>query len=161
IGQDSQRGTFGGYPGFGFGGPSMMMGFSGMGGMSSRSSRGSRGSMMGGGLDANGNPRPHPLAIGVDERSNSLIRMSNDSLYKQIKTLTDELEKQAAGAVRTVKVVSIKGIDPALVEQAIQAFQGQRSPTPNGGGGRSGMGSPYGGSSYGGSSYGGSSRYGG
>src|SRR5207253_2446509 len=129
-------------------------------------------------------PRPHPLSIGVDERSNSLIVMSNESLFKQIQTLTDELEKQAAGAVRTVKVVSIKGIDPMLVEQAIQAFQGQRSPTTSGGrsggmGGPSGgFGSPYGGSSrssgssygspfggspygssYGGSPYGGSSRY--
>jgi general secretion pathway protein D len=182
LGTDSQRGSFGGYPGFGFGGMSSMMMGGMSSGMSSRSSRGSSrgGSMLGGGTDANGNPRPHPLAIGVDERSNSLIVMSNESLFNQIKTLTDELEKQAAGAVRTVKVVSIKGMDPALVEQAIQAFQGNRSTQQSGGSRQSGMGgspfggssrssgmggSPYGGSPYGGSSYGspysGRSSYGG
>ncbi|HEY1379629.1 MAG TPA: secretin N-terminal domain-containing protein, partial [Gemmataceae bacterium] len=119
-----------------------------------------------GGVDANGNPRPHPLNIGVDERSNSLVVMCNDSLFNQIKSLTDELEKQAAGAVRTVKVVSIKGMDPALVEQAIQAFQGQSQQRPQQNGGRGmggptgGYGSPFGSSRYGGSSYG-SSPFGG
>ena len=47
-------------------------------------------------------------------------------MYNDIKTLADELEKQAAGAVKTVKVVSIKGIDPALVQQAIDAISGNR-----------------------------------
>src|SRR5262249_33123879 len=79
--------------------------------------------------DANGLPRPAALSAGGDERSNSLILQCNDAMYNEVKPLVDTLEKQAAGAVRTVRVVPIRGVDPNLLQDALLAIQGQRSAT--------------------------------
>ncbi|HTK75774.1 MAG TPA: secretin N-terminal domain-containing protein, partial [Gemmataceae bacterium] len=98
--------------------------------------------------DANGLPRPAALSVGVDERSNSLILQCNDAMYNEVKTLVDTLEKQAAGAVRTVRVVPIRGVDPNLLQDALAAIQGQRSATNRPGmTGTTGNGSPFGGGS--------------
>lgn len=78
--------------------------------------------------DANGNIRPSQLSIGVDERSNNLIVLCSDALFKDVSALAKELDDEAAGSRKTYKVIPIKGIDPYLVEQAVQAFQGNRTP---------------------------------
>ncbi len=162
TGTSSRGGGVSGFQGFSFGGL--------------QSISGGRGSALLRGTDANGNVRPNPLSIGVDERSNTLLVMSNETLYKQINTLVQELDKEAAGYVRSVKVVQIKGVDPNVVQQAIDMFQGRTTMAANNGGrgmgmngmgmngmGMNGMGmgrgmgmggSPYGGG-FGGSPYGG------
>ena len=132
LGTGSRGSSVGGFQGFSFGGLTAF--------------GGGRGSALLRGTDANGNVRPNPLSIGVDERSNTLLVMSNETLYKQINTLVMELDKEAAGYVKTVKVVQIKGVDPNVVQQAIDMFQGTRtmSNSPNmgnmGGRGMGGMG---------------------
>jgi type II secretory pathway component GspD/PulD (secretin) len=83
------------------------------------------------------------LSVGVDEKTNSLVVACPTGLYEDIKKLVDQLEKAAADNKQTVRVVSIKGIDPLLVEQAMDAIQG-RTPTNNR---TSSFGSGFGGSS--------------
>src|SRR5439155_1591410 len=74
--------------------------------------------------DANGITRPNPLSVAVDDRSNMLWVLSSDNLFKDIEKLSMEIEKQAAGAVSTIKIVPLKGIDPQLVQDAIDAISG-------------------------------------
>jgi general secretion pathway protein D len=93
--------------------------------------------------DANGVPRPNPLSLAVDDRANMLWVLAEDALFKDIETLANEIEKQAAGAVSTIKIVSLKGIDPTMVQDAIDAISGNR-PAPRIGTGNTG-GSPFGG----------------
>jgi len=97
----------------------------------------SGGSVRGQNLDANGQPRGVTLSVGVDDRTNSIVVNSTETMYEEIKKLVDELEKSAKDSSRTVMVVPIKGIDPLLVQEAIAAFQGQRTTSTGGGlGGR-------------------------
>jgi type II secretion system protein D len=111
LGTGSRNTSVGGFSGFAFGGIS---GFGGRGNSLLRST------------DANGNVRPNPLSIGVDERTNTLLVLASEALFKQIKTLVEELDKESAGYVKSVKVVQIKGVDPTVVQQAIDMFQGQQ-----------------------------------
>jgi type II secretory pathway component GspD/PulD (secretin) len=76
-------------------------------------------------VDANGNPRAVTLSIGVDERTNSLVL----ACPEKIKELVRLLELKSREATRTVRVVTLKGIDPALVQQAIDVIQGRRPST--------------------------------
>ena len=94
-------------------------------GLSSRSPFG--GGLQNMNLDANGRPRAVSLSVGVDDRSNSLVLSCSEALYKELKKLVDQLELAAKDSTRTVKVISIKGVDPLLVQQAIDAIQGRRS----------------------------------
>jgi len=154
--------TVGGFPGFGFFGTQQR-------GKSVQN------------VDANGNPAGVTLAVAVDDQTNTLVLQCSQSMFDDIKKLVDQLEKATADSSRTVKVISIKGVDPQLVQQAIDAIQGRRgtsgirpgtSPgfgqggagggTPGGGGpgggGRGGLGgSPTGGGGGGGFGRGGGS----
>ena len=69
--------------------------------------------------------KPPSLSVGVDERTNSLIVATSEGLYKDIKKMVEEIDEAAKSSTRTVKVVSIKGIDPNVVQQAIDAIQGK------------------------------------
>jgi type II secretion system protein D len=86
--------------------------------------------------DASGNSRPVTLTIAVDEQSNSLIVNSTEPLFEEIKTLVDHVEAAAKDNHRTIAVMPIKkGVDPVLVQQAVDAIQGhttslQPTPTP-------------------------------
>jgi type II secretory pathway component GspD/PulD (secretin) len=85
-------------------------------------------------LDAQGNPRAVSLSVGVDDRSNSLVVACNSLMKTDIETLAGRLDEAASNATRTVKVISVKGVDPLLVQQAVDAIQGRRtSITPGGG----------------------------
>lgn len=78
-------------------------------------------------IDANGNPRSVDLSIGVDDRSNSLIVMCSKPMYADVKIIAEKLDEAAQNSTRTIKVVSLKGVDPVLVQQAIEAIQGRRN----------------------------------
>jgi type II secretory pathway component GspD/PulD (secretin) len=103
----------GGFPGFGFGGG------------------GRRFTQFAQPVDANGNPKQVTLSVGVDDRTNSLVLNCSEAMYNDIKKLVTQLDAAAKDSTRTVKVVSIKGIDPLLVQQAIDAIQGRRTNLPN------------------------------
>ncbi|MFO0879228.1 MAG: secretin N-terminal domain-containing protein [Gemmataceae bacterium] len=105
------------------------------------------GGAMGGGAVGNANDgRTAVLSLGVDDRTNSLVLACPDALYKDIRRLVEEMDEASKLATRTVRVVSIQGIDPLLVQQAVDAIQGRSVRRTGGGFGSSGMGgSPFGG----------------
>ena len=96
-------------------------------------------------LDNNGNARDVALSIGVDDRTNSIILACSEKLFTDVKKLVDHLDDQARDATKTIKVVPLVGLDPALAQQAIDAIQG-RPTTPATGGtfGGNNMFSPFG-----------------
>ena len=111
-------------------------------------------------VDSSGNRRQAQLSIGVDDRSNSLVLSCNEKMYKDIKQLVDQLEEAAKDSTKTVKVVPLVGIDPAVAQMAIEAIQGRTTSSSgfNGfgssrfgggtspfGGGSSPFGTPFGG----------------
>ncbi|MCE9530042.1 MAG: hypothetical protein K8T89_02720 [Planctomycetes bacterium] len=110
-------------------------------------------------LDASGRPKPVQLSLSYDDRTNSLVVSSPQKIFEDVKLLVQELDDAAAKSARTVKVVSVKGIDPIYVQQAIDAIQGRRITRQQGGNlGGGGIGSPFGG---GGGRFGGGSGFGG
>src|SRR5262249_61423180 len=59
-------------------------------------------------VDANGNPRGVTLSISVDDGTNSLVLGAPKSMYEDIKTLVEQLEKAAKDSTRTVRFVPIR-----------------------------------------------------
>lgn len=80
-------------------------------------------------VDADGNPRAVRLTVGVDDRANRIIVNCSESVYQDIQALVDQLDSGTQKATRTIKVVPLQGIDPLLVQQAIDAIQGRRAPS--------------------------------
>lgn len=103
--------SVGGFPGFAFGGA---VGGQQQGGHP---------------VDANFTTRPVTLSVGVDDATNRLILSCNEDLYEEIKKLVTELDNAAKDSARTVRVIAIKGIDPMVIQQAIDAIQGHRQGT--------------------------------
>jgi type II secretion system protein D len=87
--------------------------------------------------DSLGNPKPAQLTMGIQESTNTLIVHCSETLYKDLDKLTKQLDLAAQGSPRTIRVVSVKGIDPELLQQAINALQGNAATSQNnrGGGG--------------------------
>lgn len=77
------------------------------------------------GIDANGKPKGVSLSISVDDRTNSLIVQCPANLHKDIEKLVGMLEKAASKITQTVKVVRVDGIDPKIIQQALDAIQGR------------------------------------
>lgn len=109
--------------------------------------------------DANGNPRPPALTVGVNEPTNTIIVKCSESMYKEVKTLVEDLDKIAKGSPRTIKIVSLKGIDPTQLQQAIDALQGTQSNSNNNRTGNFNNFGGFGGNRFGGG--GGGQRFGG
>jgi type II secretory pathway component GspD/PulD (secretin) len=109
INANMQQQRVGGFPGFGF---SPFGGGFGGGNMQQMSGRQDQ--------------HIQPLSIGVDERSNSIIVSSNQSLYEDILKLVEMLEKAAGDSQQLVEFIPIKGVDPLIVEQALEAIQGRQ-----------------------------------
>jgi len=97
---------------------------------------------------------PTQLSIATDDRTNSLIVNCNDTVYEEITKLVTTLDEAAKDQTDVVRVVKLEGIDPILVQQAIEALMGNRPATQRPTGGATGGGSPFGGG-FGGSPFGG------
>ena len=64
-------------------------------------------------------------------------------MYNEIKALVNRMELAAANTKQTVKIVRVAGVDPALIQQALDAIQGRSHRTTEGQGqgtGRAGNG---------------------
>src|SRR5207244_968678 len=61
--------------------------------------------------------------------NNLLVLNCTEAIYKDIKKVVDKMEEFAADSTRTFRVVKLKGVDPLLVQQAIDAIQGRRTST--------------------------------
>ncbi|HEY1191334.1 MAG TPA: secretin N-terminal domain-containing protein [Gemmata sp.] len=101
--------------------------------------------------------QPPALSISVDDRSNQLILLCAETLYTEIAKLTEQLDNATVTTTEVVQLVKLKGVDPALVQQAVNAMRGidsrQQSTGRGGfGGGGFGGGNPggFGGGGFGG-----------
>ncbi|HZY87339.1 MAG TPA: secretin N-terminal domain-containing protein, partial [Gemmataceae bacterium] len=90
-------------------------------------------------IGPDGLPRSVGLSIGVDDRTNSLMLNCSEAVYKDIDRLVKIMEDGAKGASRTVRVINIQGIDPAIVQQAVDAIQGRVTIRPTTGVGGIGL----------------------
>jgi type II secretory pathway component GspD/PulD (secretin) len=92
----------------------------------------------------NGQPNTHgkvTLSVSVDDRTNSLIVQCSSKMYENIKKLIEGLDQP--GPHKTVRFV-VTNVDPALIQEAVDAIQGRQ--TNNG---RQGSGFPFGGGGFG------------
>jgi type II secretory pathway component GspD/PulD (secretin) len=88
-----------------------------------RALRGGRG----GGGGGRGNDRKseeQKMTIGVDERSNSLIVSAPDPLFQEVKLMVEQLDVAGSQKDEAIRVVSLKGTNPQLVEQALSSMLG-------------------------------------
>jgi type II secretory pathway component GspD/PulD (secretin) len=82
------------------------------------------------GVDAQGNPKGVTMSIAVDDRSNSLVVQCTDKMFEGangVKALVDKMENAAKDSTSTVRVVSVVGVDPTLLQSAMDAIQGLRT----------------------------------
>ncbi|MBM3980196.1 MAG: hypothetical protein FJ304_07900 [Planctomycetes bacterium] len=108
---------------------------------------------MGGGQPQQGAQRPPALTVEVDDRSNSLLLMCAETMYQDIKLLVAQLDNATVSTTEVVKLVQLKGVDPNVIQQAINALQG-RDTRNQGMGGFGGRGQGGGGFGQGGGGFG-------
>jgi general secretion pathway protein D len=65
------------------------------------------------------------LAISPDPTTNSIVVQCSTTLKDQIKKLVEDLDDAAGNSKQVIKIVSIKDIDPLLVQQAIDSISGR------------------------------------
>src|SRR5262249_8552002 len=82
-------------------------------------------------IDPTGAPKGVTLSVSVDTPTNSLVISCPTDMYKDIKKLVEMLEKAAANTKQTVQVIRVKGIDPKVLQQAIDALQGNPNTNNN------------------------------
>lgn len=113
------------------GGASSKSNTGGFQGFSILQALGGGGGQQGGG----GAPTKAPtLSIGIDDRTNSLYVHCTKQLHEEIVALTNNIEKASADATTTIQLVPVKGVDPTLVQQAMDAVQGKARSTRTGSG---------------------------
>jgi type II secretory pathway component GspD/PulD (secretin) len=64
------------------------------------------------------------ITVGVDKRSNSVIVSAPEPLFEEIKALVEHLDIATSTKDETVRVVSLHGANPALVEKALNSMVG-------------------------------------
>jgi len=112
---------------------------------------------------ATGGPLDVSLSVGVDHQTNSIIVQCPAPLFADVQTLVEGLDKAASESKQMVKIISVRGADPYLVQQAIEAIQGRSTNANRGaqgtftgtGTGNFGGGTPGGGGGFGGGGPGG------
>lgn len=95
---------------------------------------------------------PPALTVGVDSRSNSLVVMCTEAMFKDVTELVEHLDSAAKDNTQVVKLVPVNGIDPTIIQQTIDAIQGRVTQTnqPGGFGGFGGNRGGFGTSGFGG-----------
>lgn len=74
----------------------------------------------------NSQQRPPALSVSTDDRTNSLALLCTTTLYEEIKQFVESTDNAASSdSTEVVRVVPIKGIDPTLVQQLVDAMQGK------------------------------------
>ena len=77
-------------------------------------------------MDSHGNAKGVALSIGTDDKTNSLIVACPTPMYQDIKSLVEQMELAASDTKQTVKIIQVKGVDPALIQQALDVLQGRQ-----------------------------------
>ncbi|AWM40676.1 Type II secretion system protein D precursor [Gemmata obscuriglobus] len=84
--------------------------------------------------------QPPALSISVDDRSNSIILLCAETLYGDVRELVEQLDSATVTTTEVVKLVQLKGVDPNVVQQAVNAMRGIDSRQQGGRGGVGGGG---------------------
>ncbi len=80
--------------------------FRSFGSTSSRSSR-------------SGSNRRVRMTLGVDEQTSQIVVSCSEALFRQVRSLVEELDEAARAAQRSVRVVALNNADTAAVQQAL------------------------------------------
>ncbi len=79
--------------------------------------------MMGGGGRGGTNAGPGiRMTIGVDARTSTLVVSANDTLFRQVEALVEELDNSAYEARETIRVVPVGEADAAIVQAALTSL---------------------------------------
>jgi general secretion pathway protein D len=65
------------------------------------------------------------LSVSVDNHTNSLIIGCPTKMKDDIVRLVNEIDQASSQSKQVVKLISVKGVDPYLVQQALEAIQGR------------------------------------
>ncbi len=106
--------------------------------------------LLGGAAGGNTKPRGPDLSISADTRTNQLIVVASDSLFRQIETVVQDIDERAKEAQPAVHVVTLEKADPVVLQQAISSLMPKvktsatrvRSSSTGGGGGTTTPSSP-------------------
>src|SRR5262249_1683369 len=77
-------------------------------------------------VDASGNPKVVKLTVGVDVPNNSLALYCSTRMKNDVQTLIAQMEEGAKNTQQVVQVLATPGVDPTMVQQAVDAIQGRR-----------------------------------
>jgi len=81
-------------------------------------------------LDPSGRPKPVTLSISADDRTNTIVGMAPEGMADGLRKLVAVIEEKAKTDTKVVELVPAQGIDPALVQQVIDAIQARPATTP-------------------------------
>ncbi|MSQ94602.1 MAG: hypothetical protein EXR98_08600 [Gemmataceae bacterium] len=95
--------------------------------MTARQSQGQQGFNPFGGqtTDTSGGPRRVPMSIGVDADTNNLYISCSVSLFADVKALVDSIDETSKGSQQKAIIISLNNVEPALVQQTIDAISGK------------------------------------
>lgn len=113
---------------------------------------------LGGGQPQQQQQRPPALSVEIDDRSNSIVVLCAETLYEDIKKLVNELDEATVSTTEVTQLVKLRGVDPNVVQQAINALQGRDTRNMGGQGFGRGTGTGFGGqggNNFGGQGFGG------
>ncbi|MEE2707064.1 MAG: secretin N-terminal domain-containing protein, partial [Planctomycetota bacterium] len=78
-----------------------------------------------GGRDGQGSQEEkQKMTMSVDERNNLLIVAAEESLFQEVKALVEQLDFVRPESQQVMRVITLKRIDPATVQQALSSIAG-------------------------------------
>ena len=75
--------------------------------------------MMGGGRGERKKESDIKMTIAMDSRTNQLIVSSSESLFRDVEKLVNQIDNSAKDARRTVRVVSLDGVETSVISDAL------------------------------------------
>jgi general secretion pathway protein D len=70
--------------------------------------------------------KPPKLQVGVDDHTNTLWVVSTKLLYEDVKKLAESMDKTTKDQPKTIDIIKVKGVDPQLIEDLVDALNGKR-----------------------------------
>lgn len=64
------------------------------------------------------------MSIAVDARNNALIVSAPEPLFEEVRTLIESLDQAALDSHHTLATVTLKGVSPEMIQQALSALVG-------------------------------------
>jgi hypothetical protein len=90
---------------------------------------GGRGGRNGGGRGGDSQNAQVTMAVGVDARSNSLVVTAPQPLFDEVAAFVKDLDQAGAGTGDELRVISLNGTSPTLVQSALNSIVGSSAST--------------------------------